>query len=752
MYSVVSMQVLLSVLGVCVASFLYSLTSFVTSDRLSSKSRRVILPAHLSLFGFYLCIVVSRIAALTLFAHAFGYFVLLFVVVHWILSVFGVLNQKSQFCLDYAVRPRKERWWLEVPFAFYAACLYQFVFFSLKEGKTRYALSVYLVVTLIENVLMVVLFFTEYSSLWYAPASIAMVIGLFLLGALLLLVYYVVLHPDKTEDWYWIGVPKRCCEIIGRGKSKSYRPHNVEISSPTLVNMNGQATNAVSQTRISGLQPITSILSRNKTTGQIQLSAPPPVIDSGIPSSRDEDYYKKPRVYAPPQQQRLSSSHLSSNEQLQSETASSRHHSRSGSPHYQVPSGRPAPASLGDNHSLATSGIPAPSLSSAGGGYDPQNPTLPLRHNLCSGSTHYPPGTSSNQYQQPPQHDTIRMLQIPGVPSLGSSVRTDSDTCGSGVPESDPTTLESYIPTPSGLHVDMGLESAFHATLNMDTLAVSNPGILNNANSSNANHSRNHHDIDIDSPVVSPYDTLETARKEIVELHDAEAILEENEIAGGVGGEEEEEEDGGRFSASPPNLPTPDFTEHALLPGNPLPPSLDHHHQHYHQQQQNQHVQFRDDGVNDIHQELHEMQHEAQRGVPVPPPLPPNPHQKFPLPPSSSHNIPGAQNSAPQGLPSQSLSSSGQLQMFVGIPAKRDYNAQQPSQLEIHYFPEPSSHSTPNLPRGPIIGGAGGQGGGSGSSLRGPDFPPSDGTAPQQGPNQVGKTPAIGVPNPHQVR
>ena len=738
-FSKVSTSVLLSVLGVCIVSFLYSLTSFVTSDRLSSKSRRVILPAHLSLLGFYLCIVVSRIAALTFFAHAFGYFVLLFLGVHWILSVFGVLNQKSQFCYDYAVRPRKERWWLEVPFSLYAACLYQFVFFSLKEGKTRYALSVYLVVTLIENVLMVVLFFTEYSSLWYAPASVAMVIGLFILGTLLLLAYYLVLHPDKTEDWYWIGVPKKCCDVIG--KKKSYRPHNVEISAPTLVNMNGQATNAVTQSRLSGLQPLTGILSRNKTMGQVQLSAPP-VIDSGIPS-REEDYYKKPRVCAPQQQ---ISSQLSSNEQLQSEAASSRHQSQCSSPHYQVPSNRPATVDSG------VGSMHAPTS----GGFDSHNPTIPFGHTFNPTSSHYPPppnAVTGNPYPQESQHhESVRVMQISGAPSLGSSAHSeDLDPGGSLVLESVPT-LESYVPTPS--QMESQLESALH---NMDTLAVSNPGILNNANASNANHSHNRHDIDIDSPVVSPYDTLETAREEVVQLQDTGAILEENEVPHDFGESDEEEE--GRFSASPPNLPTPDFTDDALLPGNPLPPSLDNC--------DPRNSQIREDG--NIHQ-LHEIQHEAQRSVPAPPPLPSNPQLNIPLPPSSRSNnttslsnftphqssnptisTAGGQISGPQGAP---LSSSGQFQKFQGIPAKRDYNAQAQSQLERHYFPEPSSHSAPNIPRGPMITGAGGQGGGSGNSLRSQNYQLSNNqpSSQQQGFNQVGRTPAISAPHPSPMK
>ena len=676
------MKVVLPAVGVCVISFLYGLSSFVTSDRLSSKTRRVILPAHLALFGFYLCIVVSRIIALTLFAHAFGYFVLLFIGVHWVLSIFGVLNQRSQFCLDYAEQPRRERWWLEVPFALFAACLYQFVFFSLKEGRTRYALSVYLVVTLIENVLMVVMFFTEFPSLWYAPASVAVVIGLFLVGTLLLLVYYLLFHPDRTEDWYWIGIPKKCCGFSSR-KSKSYRPHNIEISAPTLVNMNGQTTNLpgqtsqTSQTRLSGLQPITSILARGNPPGQVQLSAPP-IIDSGIPSEGEEDYYKKPRVHLP---QQRSSIHASSGERISTDSHS----------HYQVPNNLPLVPGL------------EPSLVSTSeeSGYR----TIPYRHTLD-------PNLANNSGS-----NRIQVLQIPEAPSLGSSARSDSDdldTQGSLVPESD-RTIESYVPTPSqqsmGLHMDSQVESAFRSI--SGDVPVSNHSLRDNANASNANHTHgNRHDHDIDSPLISPYDTLETARREAVQLQDTEAILEENEIGDNEGGE------GGRYSASPPNLPTPDFTDHALIPG-------DHHTSHNHHHRDGQ---LGDERVNDIHYGPQGVQNS-------------NPHQNYHLPPSLGTNavptVPphsgttevfqGAQFSVPQ--PQGTSMTSSQLPMFQGIPAKRDYHDNQPSQLEQHYFPEPSSHSTPNLVRGPKL---------SGGQARGQSSPPTESftVGPQGGSTQ----------------
>ena len=695
-YAPVSMEVVLPALGVCVVSFLYGLSSFVTSDRLSNRSRRVIFPAYLSLFGFYLCIVASRIFALTLFTHAFGLFVLLVLGIHWVLSILGVLNQKSQFCLDYAEQSRKERWWLEVPFALFAACIYQFVFFSLREGRTRYALSVYLVVTFIENAVMVVMFFTEYSSLWYAPASVAVVIGLFLLGTLLLLVHYLVFHPDKTKDWYWIGFPKRCCNFAFGHKSKSYRPHNIEISAPTLVNMNGQATNLPGQTRLTGLQPLTSMIARgNKTgAGQVQLSAPPPVIDSGILSSQNEDYYKKPRTVVPQQRSEVNGV---SNETLQSSTHS----------HYQVPNNHPL---LPSDSNPRSSRIPMSE------GSDTHNQKNPLRHTL-NPDTNYQPNSNSSGH--------VQVLQIPGAPSLGSSVpdSDDLDPQGSLVPESDPT-MESYVPTPSqqsmGLQIDAQLESAFQALATSAEVSIPNSSLRDNANASNANNGR--HDQDIDSPlVISPYDTLDKARREAIQLQDTEAILEENDMAMA-------EREGDRYSASPPNLPTPDFTDHPLLPGapNPPPPPPQPHQAPQTQQAHQTHSSRNQE---------RDIQTRSGEGVNV----------------KTTAEIP---TSVVAKATAQSSSMSAQIQMFRDIPAKRDYHGNQPGQLERHYFPEPAAHSTPNLIKGPVITGAGRNNGGNASS-QGQSYPSGENIAlgNHMGGNNWRKSPTIsGVPSPSPVK
>lgn len=136
------------------------------------------------------------------------------------------------------------------------------------------------------------------------------------------------------------------------------------------------------------------------------------------------------------------------------------------------------------------------------------------------------------------------------------------------------------------------------------------------------------------------------------------------------------------MSESPPNLPTPDFTDNILLPGEPSQPY--------------DHLRPSEDLHDNIHHQLHEEQH--QQAAVHPPPLKMTPHQKIPLPPAVTPKRPAQNSSAtPQAQ---------QLGMFQDIPAKQDYQTQT-SKLERHYFPETASSSAPNLSEGAKTGGGG---------------------------------------------
>ena len=251
-------------------SLLYTIMVFSTSDHLSGKNRRVVFPGHVMLMVANVSLIVSRVFALALFAHAYGAFVFVVVGIHLVAVFIGILHQQSAFCADVTQTPAKPRWYLEVPFNVLASFVYIFIYLNLKSGRMRYQIMVFHILTFVENVVMVSLFYTNQSQLWYAPAALAGVIGLYLLGLLLTAVYYAIFHPNKTADYYWIGIPKGWCrngdfELENRNRNK--RGREVVITSPTLLTVNGD---------VPGFQTSSGLRIQNQTS-----PSTPPVSGNG---------------------------------------------------------------------------------------------------------------------------------------------------------------------------------------------------------------------------------------------------------------------------------------------------------------------------------------------------------------------------------------------------------------------------------------------------------------------------------------
>lgn len=250
----------LSALGISIISVLYTLLSFSTNDRVSGKNRRVILPAHLAQVLWHLCMIVSRVVALVMFAYTYGYYVVAVVGGHWVLMVFILLLERTTFCADIERQSDGDlkftrRLCLEIPFDLIAAAVYVFAYFNLKRGRIRVWAGVYHLVMLTENVTMAVLFhlnppssLTSYSSsslLTLIPMIV--VVTLYPVGLVFMFCYYLLYHPKRTGNCSWIGFPRKCwCSskveqnedgpVIG---TYQHRNSRVIISEPTLVSHNG---------------------------------------------------------------------------------------------------------------------------------------------------------------------------------------------------------------------------------------------------------------------------------------------------------------------------------------------------------------------------------------------------------------------------------------------------------------------------------------------------------------------------------
>jgi len=174
---------------------MYSLYNrFKGTNKISWTNRIVI-------FSWYLSVAVSRMLAVTFFAVAFDVFVFIPVGLHWAVSTIVLFFLSTELCVDLSREQPKKRPYLELPFDAVIGFVLVFVYFNVKKGRTWYIVTTYYSVTFVETVVLAVTFYIELPNEWYSELVLATAIGLFLLGSLLMMIHYAVLHPHTKDRW-----------------------------------------------------------------------------------------------------------------------------------------------------------------------------------------------------------------------------------------------------------------------------------------------------------------------------------------------------------------------------------------------------------------------------------------------------------------------------------------------------------------------------------------------------------------------
>ncbi|KAG8184647.1 hypothetical protein JTE90_022695 [Oedothorax gibbosus] len=182
----------------------------------------------------------SRIVALVLFAVAYGYWLLLAVGIHLLCMITWVTLQKTDFCTT---------WWEERLYNCVVGIIYCFCFFNLKEGRSRYRMSFYYFVTILQNAGFVLSFYlSETPSHRLRDIMCALVPGGIIIGLFSMLLYYRFFHPsgpilliaEKTIDGQNVEKPcnKReatanCCTLKTCRKMTESVTTKTESRSPT---------------------------------------------------------------------------------------------------------------------------------------------------------------------------------------------------------------------------------------------------------------------------------------------------------------------------------------------------------------------------------------------------------------------------------------------------------------------------------------------------------------------------------------
>ncbi|XP_029974637.1 XK-related protein 7-like [Salarias fasciatus] len=132
----------------------------------------------------------ARTVAFALFASVFQLYFGIFIVSHWCVMTFWIIQGETDFCMSK---------WEEIIYNMVVGIIYIFCWFNVKEGPSRFRMTVYYSVTLAENVALTAAWYTyrgPHTSDSYALVVVCLVACSFALGTFFMLVYYCWLHPD----------------------------------------------------------------------------------------------------------------------------------------------------------------------------------------------------------------------------------------------------------------------------------------------------------------------------------------------------------------------------------------------------------------------------------------------------------------------------------------------------------------------------------------------------------------------------
>ncbi|XP_033825673.1 XK-related protein 7 [Periophthalmus magnuspinnatus] len=132
----------------------------------------------------------ARTVAFALFASVFQLYFGIFIVSHWCVMTFWIIQGETDFCMSK---------WEEIIYNMVVGIIYIFCWFNVKEGPSRFRMTVYYTVTLAENVALTAAWYTyrgPHTSDSSALVVVCLVACSFALGTFFMLVYYCWLHPD----------------------------------------------------------------------------------------------------------------------------------------------------------------------------------------------------------------------------------------------------------------------------------------------------------------------------------------------------------------------------------------------------------------------------------------------------------------------------------------------------------------------------------------------------------------------------
>lgn len=141
----------------------------------------------------------ARTLAFALFASVFQLYFGIFIVAHWCIMTFWIIQGETDFCMSK---------WEEIIYNMMVGIVYVFCWFSVREGRTRCRMLIYSLTVFAENVALTTAWYLyrgPRTSDFYAVIMVCVVASSYALGTFFMFVYYCLLHPDgPVSGWGYI--------------------------------------------------------------------------------------------------------------------------------------------------------------------------------------------------------------------------------------------------------------------------------------------------------------------------------------------------------------------------------------------------------------------------------------------------------------------------------------------------------------------------------------------------------------------
>ncbi|XP_061628740.1 XK-related protein 7-like [Phyllopteryx taeniolatus] len=150
----------------------------------------------------------ARALAFALFASVFQLYFSIFIVAHWCIMTFWIIQGETDFCMSK---------WEEIIYNMMVGIVYVFCWFNVKEGRTRYRMLTYSLTVFVENVALTAAWYTyrgPRDSDFYAVVMVCVVASSYALGTFFMFVYYCLLHPDgPAPGWGYVTEKRAAAEV-----------------------------------------------------------------------------------------------------------------------------------------------------------------------------------------------------------------------------------------------------------------------------------------------------------------------------------------------------------------------------------------------------------------------------------------------------------------------------------------------------------------------------------------------------------